>query len=383
MSCFCHRTIAPLQVQLSLLAAADLALAVPVSPRQALAEALARELAQALAALGLPAAPWQPDPAWLDQPLPQVRLSATALATVSAFAQLRAQALAQFGLDLLVPAQAVAMARIVATLNARLAALPPPPVPAELIRLAALAEAIAQVTIAIQAHLLDPLPALTQAYANPAGSPMSAWHALLAALRSLVPLIAASSQLGLTMDASFAAQLAVALRTLRAISLPPIRFSAMAQLAASLSAVARLRQSLGIDPLQAGMAAVRAQIAARLAAMIGLLPPAYRTALARPGLLSDAELVRALRSLLPKLPFCPSQLATPAVMAAALKVDAAAVAAIDWQVPALSAVPVLQIGLPTCMVAAQVQASVSVQAVLPAPCGSGCDAARIMRGLAA
>ena len=91
---------------------------------------------------------------------------------------------------------------------------------------------------------------------------MSAWHALLAALRSLVPLIAASSQLGLTMDASFSAQLAVALRTLRAISLPPIRFSAMAQLAASLSAVARLRQSLGIDPLQAGMAAVRAQIAA-------------------------------------------------------------------------------------------------------------------------
>ena len=53
MSCFCHRTIAPLQVQLrSARRGRSGAAAVPVSPRQALAEALAQELARALAALG-------------------------------------------------------------------------------------------------------------------------------------------------------------------------------------------------------------------------------------------------------------------------------------------------------------------------------------------
>src|SRR5207302_1831223 len=69
----------------------------------------------------LPALPWQPEPAWLGLQLPALQLSAQAVATISALAQLRAQVQAQFGLDLLLPAHATALARIVATMNARLA----------------------------------------------------------------------------------------------------------------------------------------------------------------------------------------------------------------------------------------------------------------------
>ena len=61
------------------------------------------------------------------------------------------------------------MARVVATLNARLAALPPPPVPAELIRLAALARRSPRSRLRSR-PILDPLPAPTQAYAELAGS---------------------------------------------------------------------------------------------------------------------------------------------------------------------------------------------------------------------
>src|SRR5208282_4292260 len=73
-----------------------------------------------LNAAGLPAEPWLPEPSWLSLPLPQQQLSLQAVATISAMAALRAQVLAQFGIDLLIPGQAMAMARIVATMNARL-----------------------------------------------------------------------------------------------------------------------------------------------------------------------------------------------------------------------------------------------------------------------
>jgi hypothetical protein len=60
--------------------------------------------------------------------------------------------------------------------------------------------------------------------------------------------------------------------------------------------------------------------------------------------------------------------------------QAQALAALDWQVPSL---PAIQIGLSTATLAVQMQASLGIQAVLPAPCGSGCDAASLLRAVAA
>ncbi len=259
MGCFCHRTLGPLTLGL------------PRPERGAECRALphanvALSLAGWLGARGLPAAPWQPDPNWLRQMLPRLRMSASAMATVSALAQLRAQVLAQFGIDLLLPGSAAAFARIVATMNARLSAMASASFnPGAWIGLAGLNAAIDRVNLALQAGLLAPSASL--AMTTPGGLAMADWRAFLAALAGLAPLIAAASQLNISLAANFSAQLAAALRTLRGIALPG--FSAanlafMASLTGALSAVAQLHASLGIDPLALGFPAVQAMVSARL-----------------------------------------------------------------------------------------------------------------------
>ncbi|HLY57992.1 MAG TPA: hypothetical protein VKS60_20690 [Stellaceae bacterium] len=361
--------------QLSVLA--QLSATANVSAKVRLADELAALLAQWLAAHGLPAPPWTPDPAWLHLPLPQLRMSAQAMATISALAQLRAQALAQFGLDLLVPAHAAAFARIVATMNARLSAMASFAPPSALLQLAATAQAAAQVTAALQAGLLGPpVPAMTM----PAGMPMSAWQAFLNALKSLLPLIAAANQLNLSLNESLHAQLAASLRTLRGIPVPaisPAQLSFMASATATLAASASLQASLGLNPAVAGMAAIRAAVTAKLAAMISLLPSNLRSVMSMPDPLA------VLMSMLPKLPVSPGNTATPAVVQAAMSMNAQAVAAMNWQVPGLDAIPILRVGLPTCALTAQAQAALNLNAVLPSPCGSGCDAAKIAKAIAA
>jgi hypothetical protein len=381
MGCFCHRAVAPLSAKLSLMVSLSASVGAPsVSPKQLIAEELAAAIARWLAAHGLPAEPWQPDPAWLSAPpLPRPRLSLTALATLASLAQLRAQVLAQLGLDLLVPAQAAAFARIVATLAARLPLLPPVVPPAALVKLAAQAEAVAQVTAALEAGLLAPPPPLLQALNAPACLPMQAWREFLRALRALLPLIALSRQLGLPLDPSFPAALAPMLRVLRSIalpSLPPAELSAMAALSATLSAVARLQAMFGLDPV-AEFAQVQAMATARLAAMVRLLPPALSPLMRAPNPLA------LLESLLPKVPFCPTQLAPPPVVMCALSASPPAIEALDWQVPEIAQIPILRVGPLACALVAQVQATVSFNPVLPAPCGSGCDAARIAAAIAA
>ena len=113
MPCLCKHTLAALQAALPRLSAGA----------GADAGAALHPLALWLARSGQPAAPWQPDPAWLALPLPSMPLGASAMATLSAFAQLRAMALAQFGVDLAEPGRAGALAQLVATVQARLAAM--------------------------------------------------------------------------------------------------------------------------------------------------------------------------------------------------------------------------------------------------------------------
>jgi hypothetical protein len=373
MGCFCHQTLAPLRLALPQL---NLSLEASLPSAN-----VALSLAGWLGARALPAAPWQPDPNWLALVLPSLRLNASAMATISALAQLRAQVLAQFGIDLLLPGQAAAFARIVATLNLRLSAIAHIGLnPLAWLRLAALNGAIDQVNLALQAGLFAPSESLSLALTMPAGLPMPSWRAFLAALAGLAPLLAAAAQLNVNLSAHFTAQLSASLRPLLSIALPQIgaaNLSLMASLTAALSAVAGLNASLGISALSLGFPAVQAMVSLRLTAMLSALSASLRLNLSSPNLLAE------LLALLPTLPYCPSSLATHAVVQAALSINAEAMAALNWQVPALGTLPVLRIGLPSCAFAAQLQAALGINAVLPAPCGSGCDAAATMRALAA
>lgn len=373
MGCFCHQTIGPLTLALPRL---DVALTAALPGAD-----VALSLSAWLGARGLPASPWQPDPNWLSLLLPRLRLSAGAMATISALAQLRAQVLAQFGIDLLLPGQAAAFARIVATLNARLSAMVGVSFnPLAWLRLAALNGAIDQVNLALQAGLFPASESLSLAMTAPGGVTMPNWRAFLAALAGLAPLIAAAAQLNLSLAGNFSAQLAAALRMLRGIALPGFgaaNLTLMASLTGALSAVARLQASLGISPLSLGFPAVQAMVSVRFSAMLSALSASLRLSLQSPKFLAE------LLALLPNLPYCPSSLASGAVVQAALSLDAPALAAVDWQVPALAQLPVLRIGLPACAFAAQLQAALGIDAVLPAPCGAGCDAAATMRALGA
>ena len=366
MGCFCHASLAPLRLALPQLNVSA-TLSLPGAPG-------IFALSGWLSALGLPAAPWAPEPAWLGLKLPTLMLNARAVATISALASLRAQVLAQFGLDLLNPAHAAAFARIVATLNARLAAMAGLNFnPSAWIGLANLMTAIEQIQLALTAGLFAPSPGLLLALGAPGGIPMPRWSAFLAALRALAPMLAAVAQLNVSLSET--AQLSAALRLMARLVLPVLpmpHLQLMASLSAALSAVARLQLSLGVSPLALGLPAVTLRVQARLAALL----PGLGIRLGPANLLAEA--LAALLALLPKLPVVPTGFATAAVVQAALQ--ARAVAALNWQVPAM--LPAIAIGLPVCNFAAQLQAALNITAVLPAPCASGCDAARLARALA-
>jgi hypothetical protein len=375
MGCFCHASLAPLAAMLPRLnVSASAALGLPGAHA-------AMGLSAWLSARALPAAPWTPDPAWLNLPLPRLAMNMQAVTTISALASLRAQVLAQFGLDLLNPAQATAFARIVATMNARLAALANLNFnPLGWTRLAALNGAVTQVEMALRAGLLAPSANMMLALTVPGGVPMARWGGFLAALRALAPMVAAAAQLGVSLTET--AQLSAALRVLARLALPPLAApQLMASLTAALSAVAQLQASLGLSasPLELGLPAVALRVQARLAAVLSAVAAQLglrlNAGLALPG---GGDLLAALLGLLPPLPVAPGGFATAAVVQAAMRMQA--MAALNWQVPAT--LPSVQIGMPTCAFAAQLNAALRTNVVLPAPCGSGCDAARIMRAAA-
>ncbi|HSU05453.1 MAG TPA: hypothetical protein VLI93_07755 [Acetobacteraceae bacterium] len=359
MGCFCHQTpLAGLLPQLNVNVSVSLPGAnIPLS------------LSAWLNARSLPCLPWQPDPNWLNLPLPKLQLGVRAVATISAMASLRAQVLAQFGLDLLIPAQARAFARIVATMNARLSLMANIN-PLGWIRLAGLNSAIDQVTIALNAGLFAPPANLLLSLTMPGGLPMARWGSFLSLLGLLAPMIAASAQLNVSLSET--AQLSAALRMLARLSLPPLAApELMASLTAALSAIASLHASLGINPLALGLPAVQIRIQAKLAALLPALSAHFGLNLGGGG-----DLLGLLLSLLPKLPALPTSLATTAVVQAAL--SATAIASLNWQVSVMP--PAIAIGLPTCALVAQLQAALAINAVLSAPCPM-CDAAKLMQAL--
>jgi hypothetical protein len=364
MLCFCHQALQPLGLALP-----SLNVSVSVAMPQA---NLALGLANWLGARALPAAPWLPDLNWLTLPLPHLQLNASAMATISALAQLRAQVLAQFGIDLLVPGQAAAFAQIVATLHARvsaMAALSPGFNPLAWLRLASLNAAIDQLNLALKIGLPLALPPL------PGGLPWPSWRQFLAALSALVPLIAVAAHLNLNLSENFSAQLSLALRALLNINLPALpSLRLMASLTAALSAVAQLQASLGVNPLEIGLPAVQLMISARLSVVLQALSSAM-------GFNLLTMLLDELLALLPAIPYSPASLATSAVVQAAMSINAQALASLNWQVPSATSLIAVRVGLPAVAFAAQLRASLGINAAITAPCGSGCDAAAIMAAL--
>jgi hypothetical protein len=355
MGCFCHQTsfgfLPSLNVSLGLNMPG---MNIPLS------------LSAWLNARGLPCLPWTPEPGWLNLPLPRLQLSARAVATISALASLRAQVLAQFGLDLLIPAQALAFARIIATMNARLSLLANIN-PLGWIRLAGLNNAIDQVTLALNAGLFAPSANLVLSLTMPGGIAMAGWGNFLGLLGLLAPMIAACAQLNVSLSET--AQLSAALRILAQLKLPALAMPGlMANITAAVTAIASLQASLGISPLGLGFPAVMLRVQAKLGALLPALSAHFGLNLGGGG----GDLVSLLLSLLPKLPAMSGSIAVSEVVQASL--NAQALAALNWQISVTP--PAIGIGLPTCSFIA----ALGVNAVLSAPCPL-CDAAKIMGAL--
>lgn len=330
-----------------------------------LAAAKIAAVADWLAARGLPAAPWQPDPAWRTLQLPTPRLSASAVATISGLVQLRASAQQQLGIDPLQAAQADALRRIIATLNQRLAAMPPlTPAARAWITLARENDQADMVALALRENTFSASAELTAAFNEPGGVPMREWGPLLRPLRLLAPLLAAARQLG--GDGTETATLAESLRVLARLSLPPLAQPArMAELAQALAAIQRLRDSLGADVLRQGLAAARAALQRKQMELAQILARN-----APPGETPEQLLLR-----LPRRAVVPTSLATPAVVAAAQGM--AQLAAVSWSVP--ENLPQVGTGLAALHLVAQLQLTLGSSPVRAAPCGSQCDAAALLR----
>ena len=300
MGCFCQQSVTELQRKLQRMqqtapdsATQDGATQTPRETQQT--EAVASSAAW-LSARGLPAPPWRPDPQWLAAKLPTPQLPPEAVATLTQLATLRQQMQSALGIDPLQTEQAKQLTRIVATQNRRLTDLArtPPPDAGPWQSLAAQSEAADAVQEAAKSGLLDPSPEQVEAYSQPAGRPMQQWLALLRQVRALAPLVAAANQLGLPLDQpeELAQRLADAVRKLRNVVLPPpAEPLEAARLMSLLSASDRLKQTLGVDPTEAGYQEVQRAVAKKTAGRrrAAATDAARTTATARqPALLPDA-----------------------------------------------------------------------------------------------
>ena len=362
MVCFCKNTAAQLP---SLLAALDVSAELDVSLNASL-QAMGN-LAFSLGQFSLP------DPAWLSLRLPSLSLSASAVATISAAASLQAQVMAALGLNLAIPAQAAAFARLTATLSARLSAM------ADLNlslgfsvwpRLSATLSAVAQIEAALTAGLFASFPSM------PTFPDLSNWASFFAQIQLLLPMISLSAQLGLNMSANFVADLSVALSAIINIAMPVVpvpALSLMASLSASLSAVASLTAALGVNPLQVGLPTIQAMISARISALAQLTMSTLGISLS------------ALLALLPGLQLAlsvnPPSFATSATVSAVMALNAEALASLNWSVPMAASLPVLTVGLPSVSLAAQLNAAFGLSASL-SPCGAICDAGALLGAIA-
>ncbi len=395
MVCFCHASATQIEqfvaqfpqpaatggVSASVSASATAGLSVTAGAPPALplvgtglrGENIAKALWQWLGSRELPGPAFTPDPQWLRTPLPQMQMTPLQGGTVSLLGQLRAQAQAQLGLDLLHPAQAKAFSAALATLKARLAALARNPVvarfsPTAWVRLATLNDAVTAVHTALSSPVFAPSPAQLKQFTTPGGQPMALWEPFAQRLRELAPMIAATRQLGIAPGDT--ERLAVAMRSLTQVKVPSLtaqETSVMNTLSSAMSAVKRLTASLGGNPLQQGYAAVAAKVQASL--NLALRQVSEQLGLKLAGMTPETALAEIMQRL-PQLPPQPSGLVTAGSVKAAL--EAKAMAALQWQVPETH--PAAGTGLLAMSFAERMQASLGGSPFLARHCTQGCDA---------
>jgi hypothetical protein len=345
MACFCKTTVSTLALTL---------------PSISLSESLTFSLtgaaqigamARLLMSLGLPALPWNPDPAWLQLQLPTISLSASATATLTLFAQLQAT-LGLLGIDLSLGASA--FANLAASVSARLSMLLSLGLPfnaGPFVQMSAALQACAQITAALSLNLFAPI-----------NINMSIWANFILQLKLLLPILSLVAQLNLTGNIS--AQLSAMLKLMLGIPMPKIpiaQLNLMASLTATLSALAQIKLSLGLDPLSISLPALKLMVTEKIQATIALVESVL-------GMSFSAAL-----QLMASLQFCPTLLATPLNVRLAANLN---FPPLNWNFPAIGSLPILSIGLPIAAFVAQLKAALNLNMNL-SPCMTGCDMAAL------
>lgn len=345
MGCFCRRAVLALQDQAEH-GAPPAAAGTPVTPSTALVAAAS----DWLAARWLPAPAWQPDLAWLDAAVPDPPMRPEALSVLTALVQAQQACAAALGADPAKAGDGPKLARIVRTLNQRgpaLQALAADPRPwASLAALAAQADTVREAAAQGAFHPVQE-------------APITPWRPLLARLKALAPLLAVAQLLGVDpARGDLPEALAGLVRKLRAISVPALADPGLVmRLIAQGDAVARLRRSLGADPRGAPFARVRDAVLRKVDDAAALLP---QTLKADGGRLTGA----------PARQPNPGSLINGDVIKLAQALPAAALARMQWQVPAFDQFPLLTTLAPVASLAAALGGAV----VRQAPCGPDCDA---------
>jgi len=318
-----------------------------------------------LAARWLPAPAWHPEPDWLEHDWPDPPMPPAASAVLLGLVTAQAACRAVLRADPAEPVEAARLARIVDTLNrrtAQLQALDEDRRPWE--ALAGLNDQVDTVRRAVAARVFDEVQheGAPHEGAPHEGVPLAPWRTMVAQVKALAPMVAVGQvqKLDFT-DPRAVDALAATVRQLRRVTLPELQDAPLLlRLIARTDAVARLRASLGADPRPHPFARVRAAVERRAQEAAALLPAAVRIeggSLAgmplrqpNPGLLVNAETVRAARTL------------TPDVLDR-----------LRWQVPDYQDLPLLTVGA-TVAALARAMASLGENPVQQQPCDAGCDA---------
>jgi hypothetical protein len=347
MVCFCKDTASTLALTLpSLSVDADFSLTA--------AEQIGA-MAKLLMSLGLPAAPWNPDPSWLQLQLPTVSLNPSAMATLTLFAQLKAS-LALLGLDPTTPFGVSAFAELSASIAARLSMLLSLGLPINagpFAQMSAALQACAQITAALSMDLFAPITIN-----------MSLWSNFLLQLRLILPVLSLVTQLNLDLTADISAQLSLALKLMLGIPMPKLPIAdltLMSSLTSTLSAISQIKLSLGIDPLSISLPALKLMVQEKIQATMALVESAL-------GMSFSAAL-----QLMASLQVCPTLLATPLNVRLAANLN---FPPLNWNIPAIASLPVLSIGLPIAAFVAQLKAALNLNMAL-SPCMGGCDMAAL------
>jgi hypothetical protein len=312
----------------------------------------------------LPSPAWQPDPAWLKQDLPVPQMAPDSIGTLGSIATLRSLSMTLFDADPFRPGTATALARVVATLNARLPRLASALAHGDQARqkanqahwssLANVAEAAERVEQAVSSGLFALGPAQLQAYLAPGGVPMEQWTGFTTRMTPLLPLVAISVSLG--PDLSDPVHLAEAMRVFKSVSVPALADpGVVARLTSIFGVLQRVQSATGVDPARTSLEEAHEQVMARASKAAENIPAG-----AQP----------------PRIAQNPACFATREVVAAAMSAPVAALAALNWRVPQSKALPALANLLPAASLIKALPAGASVQ---KRPCAQGCDAAGLMR----